>query len=221
MASVAEGGHADVFVNVYDITPPWLNVALSAAGVGVYHTGIEVYGKEHGFGRSIEDSGVYSIVPKSYSAHCYKESVHLGRTRWSRGEVDHLLRRLGQLWRTDKYHVLRRNCNDFSDCLSELLLSGSPSARPFPMWVNRPCRIGAWLLPDPVTERVDAIDFEIFLKWKEEQLKLQCHRPSGEAAGAEGADGTQWLPCDPLDGTADGRDDECPGSCPQSDDART
>ncbi|EKX42405.1 hypothetical protein GUITHDRAFT_141342 [Guillardia theta CCMP2712] len=103
------------------------NAGLSRLGLGLYHSGVEIYGREFSFGYSEGGrTGVFEIPCKCASAVMsqvtFKESVLLGYCQRSRFEV-------------------RRNCNHFSNELSKLLVG-----KPIPSYVNRPANVGQNLL---------------------------------------------------------------------------
>jgi hypothetical protein len=55
---------APVYLNVYDLSDQ--NQYLYWAGVGVYHTGVEVYGIEYAYGGHDYDvSGVFATNPRA------------------------------------------------------------------------------------------------------------------------------------------------------------
>ena len=157
-----EHSEADVYLNVYDITS--MNVVIGSMGMGAYHTGVEVYGREYCFGRAPTDcSGVYYISPKSCGEHVFRESILLGRTSLGFDEVESLIRSIEDKYMSTSYHVVRLNCNTFSEEFSHKLLSQQHRV-PYPSWVNRPCTSALWLLPDFLVERIDQVDYEMFIK---------------------------------------------------------
>ena len=80
-----------VFLNVYDVLE--VNHLLYAAGLGVFHSAIEVYGMEFAYGRCSGGSGVFSCRPKRCPPHIFREQLVLGRTSLPEEEVHHLIRR--------------------------------------------------------------------------------------------------------------------------------
>eukprot|EP01060_Flectonema_neradi_P019802 TRINITY_DN2725_c3_g1_i1.p1 TRINITY_DN2725_c3_g1~~TRINITY_DN2725_c3_g1_i1.p1 ORF type:complete len:182 (+),score=19.77 TRINITY_DN2725_c3_g1_i1:54-599(+) len=164
------GGDADtrqkadneVYINVYDISKV-INNTLGHIGLGVFHTGVEVYGEEYGFGRCTDGIGVYKLKPTTYEGHTYKESLLVGSTNHDQSEVESIVSELcySSWYGNNKYHLINMNCNDFSECLTRRLLHTNDA---FPLWVNRPCRMAAYLLPEIVTEKVNSFDEFVFLK---------------------------------------------------------
>lgn len=63
-SSSTNGSDTQVILNVYDLTP--LNNYMGWFGFGIFHSGIEVYGMEYGFGaHDFSISGVFEVEPKS------------------------------------------------------------------------------------------------------------------------------------------------------------
>eukprot|EP01062_Namystynia_karyoxenos_P083025 TRINITY_DN9468_c0_g1_i1.p1 TRINITY_DN9468_c0_g1~~TRINITY_DN9468_c0_g1_i1.p1 ORF type:complete len:337 (+),score=97.68 TRINITY_DN9468_c0_g1_i1:73-1011(+) len=154
----------DVILNVYDITS-W-NTVIAWVGLGAHHSGIEVFGEEHSFGRDFPGyTGVGTIEPRCCEQHQFREAIRLGRTRLSKAAVHQLLDEMAEEWQGDVYHVLQRNCNDFSEVLASRLLDGGRGQRhqDFPAWVNRPSRAGVRLLPTWGMEKIEELDKNMFL----------------------------------------------------------
>ncbi|XP_030954516.1 deSI-like protein At4g17486 isoform X4 [Quercus robur] len=79
-----------VVLNVYDLTP--INNYMVWFGFGIFHSGIEVHGKEYGFGaHDFPASGVFEVEPRSCPASEYHG---------------------------DTYHLISKNCNHFTDDIS-------------------------------------------------------------------------------------------------------
>ncbi|CAJ1428918.1 unnamed protein product [Effrenium voratum] len=118
-AERVEQGEA-VWLHVYDLTDnfhvPVLNSALRTAHCGLFHAGVEVFGREFSFGAG-RSSGVYSCAPKGHTGHPYRESLLLGFTTMSKQEVKQLLREMKQEWRGSSYRLLSRNCVHFCSAL--------------------------------------------------------------------------------------------------------
>uniref|UniRef100_A0A7S0HUY8 PPPDE domain-containing protein n=1 Tax=Hanusia phi TaxID=3032 RepID=A0A7S0HUY8_9CRYP len=150
-----EGKGEPVMCNVYDLRlqrerseerGKTGNSGLSKLGLGLYHSGIEVYGREFSFGYCEGGrTGVFEIPCRCAGAIMpnvvFKESVLVGYCERSRFEVEHLLRRLSASFLGDSYDIVRRNCNHFSNELSKILVGKS-----IPSYVNRPANVGHNLL---------------------------------------------------------------------------
>lgn len=136
---IREAKTVEVLLNVYHISEPGL---LESVGLGLFHSGIEVYGKEWSFGGSSSNvSGIFWLSPKS-APLAFKESIRLGEVACTPAEVGALVQDLEPIWMASDYHLLTKNCNHFSEAFAELL------GLEVPEWLNRAARLGDVLLPD-------------------------------------------------------------------------
>mmetsp|Transcript_51134 Transcript_51134/g.91379 ORF Transcript_51134/g.91379 Transcript_51134/m.91379 type:complete len:234 (-) Transcript_51134:265-966(-) len=136
---------ADVYLNVYNIAEPGL---LQSIGLGLFHSGVEVYGREWSYGGTAEHvSGVFWLPPRT-AVPDFKECIKLGQTHLNREEVAHMIEELKLIWIGSQYNVLSRNCNHFSHEFAARL------GFEVPEWVNRAARVGDKLLPDSWVEFV-------------------------------------------------------------------
>jgi hypothetical protein len=132
---------APVTLNVYNLVD---NEKLSKFGFGLYHSGIEVYGKEYSFGGGCNAdtvTGVFAIPPKTAPAQ-FRESIMLGMTQCTPAQVQWFVNNLEQEWTSSSYSLLARNCNHFSEAFASMLGSFK-----IPAWVNRAARVGDAFLP--------------------------------------------------------------------------
>jgi deubiquitinase DESI2 len=115
-----------VYINVYDILLTKSNFT-SQLGFGLYHTGVEVYGKEYSFaGGQPNKSGIYAIEPKQATRSKgdklrLHKSIKIGRTQYSQREIDNIIGKLGNEFRTDDYSVTSKNCNNFCEIFCEVI----------------------------------------------------------------------------------------------------
>lgn len=155
-----------VHLNIYDVltpsdpaTIPRLNSMLHPLGVGIFHTGVEVWGREFAFGGHIDDdSGIFEVLPRKCPAVKYRKSVCLGITKVMEKDVKEILEFLGETeYVGNRYCLISRNCNTFSRHLSQLLGVGDQ----FPNWVNRLAGIAVnikCILPEGVDEPIGGDD---------------------------------------------------------------
>lgn len=134
----------DVVSNSYNNRSPW----------GIYHTGVEVFGREYSYGGLPEEreepalhgSIFHEILPASartgiekserlrdHPPHKFREVIQAGDTFKTSDEVDQIIQEMmeGERWDARNYDPLKRNCNDFSAELCEKL-----GVNPPPAWVN-------------------------------------------------------------------------------------
>mmetsp|Transcript_57342 Transcript_57342/g.158717 ORF Transcript_57342/g.158717 Transcript_57342/m.158717 type:complete len:257 (+) Transcript_57342:165-935(+) len=132
-AEIYAADNALVFLNVYDLNEDWLHANNLFRDVlkigGAFHTGVEVYGNEWSYGQE----GVSSTNPRRHEVHIYRQSVTMGMTHKSPGEVMQLIQYdVMPRWQGSEYDILRRNCCSFAD-----FLCGRLVRKHIPGWVNR------------------------------------------------------------------------------------
>ncbi|OIW18566.1 hypothetical protein TanjilG_13318 [Lupinus angustifolius] len=134
-----------VVLNVYDLNP--INNYMYCFGVGIYHSGIQVHGREYGFGaHEFPASGVFEVEPRTCPGFIYRSSFTLGQTNMSPSEFRTFIEKMACEYHGDTYHLISKNCNHFADDLSLRL-----TAKQIPGWVNRLAKLGALcscLLPE-------------------------------------------------------------------------
>lgn len=141
-----------VTLNVYSLLEN--NKKLSKLGMGVYHTGVVVYGIEWGYGEVVENpnaSGLFCVHP-GQAAGTLHRTIRIGYTTRSPMQVDTILHRLENEWRSREYHILHHNCNHFAQAFCDLL-STTEKLR-VPAWCNRAARIGDRLIPRKLATKV-------------------------------------------------------------------
>jgi hypothetical protein len=123
-----------VYLNVYDLHQ--VNENLYYIGLGMYHSGVQVGGLEWSFAGG---AGVFSDSPKSASGATFRESIDMGVFSGTSSDLDSILDDLRPHFRGDKYNILSKNCNSFSDALCQKLVR-----KPIPGFVNRMATIGTY-----------------------------------------------------------------------------
>ncbi|KAG6739570.1 hypothetical protein POTOM_057171 [Populus tomentosa] len=141
----SNNSETQVVLNVYDLTP--LNQYTYWFGFGIFHSGIEVHGKEYGFGaHDFPVSGVFEVEPRSCPGFIYRCSILLGRITMPPSEFRTFIERAASEYHGDTYHLISKNCNHFTEDISCRLIG-----KHIPGWVNRLARLGALcscLLPE-------------------------------------------------------------------------
>lgn len=140
-----EENPAMVYLNVYDLTT--INNYLYCFGLGAFHSGIQVYGVEYGFGaHEYPSSGVFEVEPRSCPGFIFRQSILLGSTDLSVSEFHSFMEHLSAKYHGDTYHLIAKNCNHFTDEVCQQL-----TGNPIPGWVNRLASVGSFchcLLPE-------------------------------------------------------------------------
>lgn len=135
-SSSGGSGNVHALLNVY--APVEGDGGSSTVGLGVYHSGLEIYGTEYTFaGNESRNTGVVNHRPKADPPGWkYKQTVDLGPTEYSRSDIKDMVNHLKQEFPGNTYHITNRNCNHFTEAFCELL------DVPFPTWVNRAAKMG-------------------------------------------------------------------------------
>lgn len=127
-----------VTLHVYDFLEQSLNGLLRQIGTGGFHCGVEVYGKEWSYRRTHFGTGVFWIMPKTCTAHKFRESVPMGKVSISAENFGKLVDELKRDWPGRAYDILKKNCCVFSNELCQKLGVGS-----IPDWITNLAGVGA------------------------------------------------------------------------------
>ena len=138
-----------VRLNVYHIVDAATNNKIRRVGFGLYHSGVEVYGLEWSYGEAVDEhqvSGLFHVSPR-HAMISFFRSIDIGTTNCSPEQVDTMLHRLENEWKSGEYHVLGHNCNDFSECFLKMLTPCEEAPLEMPAWVNRAARWSNRIVP--------------------------------------------------------------------------
>ncbi|KAL8542880.1 hypothetical protein ACS0TY_003678 [Phlomoides rotata] len=138
-------GNTPVYLNVYDLTPA--NGYFYWAGVGVFHSGVEVHGTEYAFGaHDFSSSGVFEVEPRQCPGFRFRKSIFIGTTHLNHKQVREFMEHQATNYCGDTYHLVVKNCNHFCEDICYKLTGNR-----MPKWVNRLAKIGSYcncILPE-------------------------------------------------------------------------
>jgi hypothetical protein len=107
--SVEPADGYEVTINVYDMMPT--NKYLHWSFVGVYHSGVEIAGKEYAFGgHESSSTGVYPMPPRYISVPdiVFYRAVPMGRCYLSDAQISAIISELSEVYRGNTFHLLNR-----------------------------------------------------------------------------------------------------------------
>mmetsp|Transcript_10162 Transcript_10162/g.22076 ORF Transcript_10162/g.22076 Transcript_10162/m.22076 type:complete len:206 (+) Transcript_10162:71-688(+) len=130
-----------IYLNVYDINEAmqrW-SPCLVKVNLGAFHCGVEVLDDEWFFAWGEgEYSGVVWNEPKCHQVHIFRETVCMGESPLSQGEIRMVVTQFMDTWIASSYHPVSKNCVNFAE---ELLLALRVPT-PFPRWVRGAMDVG-------------------------------------------------------------------------------
>lgn len=105
-----------VELNVYDLLHrdnpdfvPNINWYLYSIGMGLYHSGVCVYGTEYCYGGHPENhSGVFQVRPRRAPEARFRQTVLIGRTLLTRQQVREVIQAMSEVWIGNTYNLLTR-----------------------------------------------------------------------------------------------------------------
>ena len=112
-----------VVLNVYDLSP--VNDYISWLGLGFYHSGLEIDGREWSFGSGAgSGTGVFECRPLEVPA--FRKAVPLGNLDMTSMQIEKAVWDLARDYPGSRYDLLRCNCNSFSGDLAARLGGARP-----------------------------------------------------------------------------------------------
>ena len=130
-----------IFLHIYDVTHAsavqWLNsifanVHSPVKFAGMVHIGVQIGFNEWSFGYAAHGTGVFSSTPCCTATHHYRQTVPMGPTKLSKGQIATVISELQSEWAGSSYNLLSRNCVHFADALCQHLEIGR-----VPEWTMR------------------------------------------------------------------------------------
>lgn len=141
---LGEKDAASVLLNVYDVGEEDLVQKVNRYATlndrvllgGVYHVGVQIYGREWGYG-AVEEEGITGVgdcAPRFNWQHTYKCTIDLGPTEMMEEEVKTLLTKMARspMWEGYNYDLLHHNCLHFANFFCHHL-----GVRRLPGWLDR------------------------------------------------------------------------------------
>ncbi|KAK9145035.1 hypothetical protein Sjap_004938 [Stephania japonica] len=111
-----------VYLNVYDLHP--INGSINWLGLGLYYSGIEVYGVEYEFGgHDSSSTSFFRGKPRECPGLTFRKSILIGRTDLGPHEVHKFMEELSKNYTGTSYNLITKNCNHFYNDVS-LRLTG-------------------------------------------------------------------------------------------------
>ncbi|CAN0909988.1 DeSI-like protein At4g17486 [Linum grandiflorum] len=170
-------GDTPVYLNVYDLTTA--NGYVYWAGLGIFHSAVEVHGVEYAFGaHDLSTTGVFDVEPRNCPGYMFRRSIFMGTTTLDPKQVREFMERQSANYNGDTYHLIFKNCNHFSQDICYKLTGKS-----IPKWVNRLAKIGSvcnCVLPETLRDPSGTYESSSQDECESEKKRL---RRSGFSAG--------------------------------------
>lgn len=114
---------------------------INRVGLGVYHTGVEVFGREYSYAGHYhtETTGLKESMPRDTSwlnDAVFRERILIGYTKYTPVEVRQRFEEMKPSYLGPSYNVLDRNCNHFTDKFIRVL-----TKKELPPYVQRLMRV--------------------------------------------------------------------------------
>ncbi|KAF5812331.1 putative PPPDE peptidase domain, PPPDE putative peptidase domain superfamily [Helianthus annuus] len=107
------------------------------AGVGIFHSGVQVHGVEYAFGvHDYPSSGVFEVEPRQCPGFKFRRSILIGTTCLDPVQVREFMELHAANYHGDTYHLIVKNCNHYYNDIC-YRLTGNPG------WVNRLAKLGS------------------------------------------------------------------------------
>ncbi|CDF41299.1 Possible serine/threonine protein kinase [Chondrus crispus] len=109
-------GGVPIELNVYDLqhpdnpdAVPAINWYLHGVGLGLYHSGVSIYGTDYCYGgHADDDTGVFEVVPPKAPDAKFRQTVFVGRTSLDPQQVSELVKAMAHVWSGNSCNVLTR-----------------------------------------------------------------------------------------------------------------
>ncbi|KAI5151991.1 desumoylating isopeptidase 1 [Enteropsectra breve] len=115
-------GKTEVFLRIYDLSGGMARAMsqqlLGFKIDGVWHTSIEIFGKEYYF-----QQGLISKAAGTTNYGPVIERISMGHTECKQADLDDFFEVSKGIWSPESYDLFTNNCNNFSEYLSQYLLS--------------------------------------------------------------------------------------------------
>ena len=84
-----------------------INWYVYGVGMGLYHSGVSIYGTEYcNGGHADDDTGVFEVVPRNAPDAKFRQTVFVGRTGLDPQQVSELVKAMAHVWSGNSYNVL-------------------------------------------------------------------------------------------------------------------